>query len=350
MKKVTVFVLSLMVGAVMMIVMGVFASIKRLATLCHQQVLGCEERGRGYLTQIHSTQQRLTTSAMKQVKQAKSMVQTRATALWNQGKAVMKQTQELQAKAWNQGSEMVSNHASFAKQQVKDNLEKGANFMNNLKNQVVGFISGSIVTVFAVALFFTFQNGHQTEVTIVEKVVEDIVVEDESMVLPELPEVLDLLVIDTPLLDLASIEDLTEVVADDQEVVIEDTVVETEEISIEVEEVETVAETTSTPVQSSTTPQKDIVSAQPSIKPSQEEVSVVVPEKQPISTPEEEIIVPSEEIEMENPMTDSIETSETPAVDSTEEVEQPVIVLPGEEIIGDLIINDSLLQDLIPIS
>lgn len=348
MKKVTVFVLSLMVGAVMMIVMGVFASIKRLATLCHQQVLGCEERGRGYLTQIHSTQQRLTTSAMKQVKQAKSMVQTRATALWNQGKAVMKQTQELQAKAWNQGSEMVSNHASFAKQQVKDNLEKGANFMNNLKNQVVGFISGSIVTVFAVALFFTFQNGHQTEVTIVEKVVEDIVVEDESMVLPELPEVLDLLVIDTPMLDLASIEDLTEVVADDQEVVIEDTVVETEEISIEVEEVEIVAETTVTSVQSSTTPQKET----PSVKPSKEEVSVVVPEKQPISTPEEdhEIIVPSEEIEMENPVTDTTVDVELPVVESTEDVETPVIVLPGEEVVGDLIINEDLLEDLIPLS
>lgn len=347
MKKVTVFVLSLMVGAVMMIVMGVFASIKRLATLCHQQVLGCEERGRGYLTQIHSTQQRLTTSAMKQVKQAKSMVQTRATALWNQGKAVMKQTQELQAKAWNQGSEMVSNHASFAKQQVKDNLEKGANFMNNLKNQVVGFISGSIFTVVTAAFVFMLMGGnaHTPAVSTVESINPN---KEMVVTTPELPEVLDLLVVDAPMLDLASIEVLTEVVADDQEVVIEDTVVETEEISIEVEEVETVAETTVTSVQSSTTPQKET----PSVKPSKEEVSVVVPEKQPVSTPEEDndVIVPSEEVEMENPVTDSTEVIETPTVDSTEDVEQPVIVLPGEEIVGDLIINDSLLQDLIPVS
>lgn len=347
MKKVTVFVLSLMVGAVMMIVMGVFASIKRLATLCHQQVLGCEERGRGYLTQIHSTQQRLTASAMKSIKQAQTLVQTHATAVADQGKAVVEHTQELQAKAWNQGSEMVSNRLSFVKEQVKNSFEKGANFMKNLKNQVVGFISGSIFTVVTAAFVFMLMGGNAHTPAV--STVESINPEKEMVVTtPELPEVLDLLVVDAPMLDLASIEVLTEVVADDQEVVIEDTVVETEEISIEVEEVEIVAETTVTSVQSSTTPQKET----PSVKPSKEEVSVVVPEKQPISTPEEdhEIIVPSEEIEMENPVTDTTVDVELPVVESTEDVETPVIVLPGEEVVGDLIINEDLLEDLIPLS
>lgn len=341
MKKVMVFVLNLMVGLILSIILGLGLMVKKAFSHVRKQLNACEKRGATCLSKAQALQSAWTRQVMTQVKKSSFQLKTSLDHSKEQGITCVKEMQKKQAAQWMNVQSMMKEFFFQIYQQLNVFVQKGAIYMSKMTSLLLGLVTG-------VALTLMFHSNPVDVSALVSPALEaNVNATEETDAVSDFPEVFDTLFMTSTTVELPSIEETqTPVVAETQA----DAVLSSTEPVEEVIQNETMTNSEVKSTEKVATTSKEVV--KPSnevITPSKETVEAQTkPVKNPIQTDEEATGKPDVQPEgtvdqpSKNPSSEQSEVIETP-----ETPKEPVI-MPGETVVGGLIINDSLVEEMVP--
>lgn len=341
MKKVMVFVLSLMIGLVLSLLFGLTSLIKKIFTSVRQQVILSKKRGDFCLRTLNEAQTAFVTGLKFQAK--KHVLQTKATLQHSkeQGVSYVKNMQKTQADMWSRLGFKGKEIFFQMNQQLRLFVQKGAFYMNKMTSLFVGLMTGVVLTMM-------FSSKPVDVAALVDSTLESkLAMVEETAPLAELPHVFDSVFATTTMVDLPSIqeEQLSTIEVETQ---IEATISSTETVEEMVQEETTEIQHGKFENQTSSTT---------AVKPT-EKVEVELPKEtvETQTTPVKEPVKPNgtlteqtgtlPEVVEDNELNDS-SSDQSVVIETPEKPETPVL-MPGESISGDLIINESLIEEMVP--